>query len=319
MNSILVTGGSGFIGSNLCDRLLNLGYKLINIDNFNDYYASEIKEKNIETALKNDNYTLYRGDILDRDLVNRIFAENDIELVIHLAAMAGVRNSLKDPLEYVDIDIKGTVNLLQVCAERGVKKFIEASSSSVYGVNSKLPFSENDSVDLQISPYAAAKRAAELFCSTYTRLYGMSTACLRFFTVYGPRQRPEMAIHVFTKNIDEGKPINMFGDGSSKRDYTYIDDIVDGIASLIDKNFEFEIFNFGSSKIISLYDLIKIIEDVVGKKAIINRMDMQKGDVPITYADISRAKKFIGYNPRVNIRQGIEKFYDWYCGGVKNE
>ncbi|WP_207876502.1 NAD-dependent epimerase/dehydratase family protein [Clostridium sp. HV4-5-A1G] len=319
MNSILVTGGSGFIGSNLCDRLLNLGYKLINIDNFNDYYASEIKEKNIEMALKNDNYTLYRGDILDRDLVNRIFAENDIELVIHLAAMAGVRNSLKDPLEYVDIDIKGTVNLLQVCAERGVKKFIEASSSSVYGVNSKLPFSENDSVDLQITPKNKKKRAAELFCSTYTRLYGMSTACLRFFTVYGPRQRPEMAIHVFTKNIDEGKPINMFGDGSSKRDYTYIDDIVDGIASLIDKNFEFEIFNFGSSKIISLYDLIKIIEDVVGKKAIINRMDMQKGDVPITYADISRAKKFIGYNPRVNIRQGIEKFYDWYCGGVKNE
>lgn len=312
MRTILVTGGAGFIGSTLCDKLLDLNYKVVNIDNFNSYYDPRIKEKNIKEALKSEKYILYRGDILDKDLLNKIFEENNIDLVIHLAAMAGVRNSLKDPLKYVDVDIKGTVNLLQICAERGVKKFIEASSSSVYGVNSKVPFSESDDVDLQVSPYAASKRATELFCSTYTRLYGISTACLRFFTVYGPRQRPEMAIHMFTKNICEGKAINMFGDGSSKRDYTYIDDIIYGIVSLIDKKFEFEIFNFGNSDTISLWNLIKIIEEIVGKKAIINNMPMQKGDVSITYADISKAKKFLGYNPRINVKEGIKKFYEWY-------
>lgn len=312
MKTILVTGGAGFIGSNLCDKLLGLKYKVVNIDNFNSYYDPKIKEKNIENALKCDRYTLYRGDILDKNLLKRIFDENNIDLIIHLAAMAGVRNSLKDPLEYVDVDIKGTVNLLQMCAEREIKKFIEASSSSVYGINSKVPFSENDNVDLPISPYATAKRATELFCSTYTRLYGISTACLRFFTVYGSRQRPEMAIHMFTKNIYEGKPINMFGDGSSRRDYTYIDDVVDGIIALIDKNFKFEIFNFGNSDTISLNDLIKNIEEVVGKKAIINNMPVQKGDVPITYADISKAKELIGYNPKTKLKEGISKFFSWY-------
>ncbi|BAH06888.1 NAD-dependent epimerase/dehydratase family protein [Clostridium kluyveri] len=317
MKIILVTGGAGFIGSNICDKLLDLNYRVVNLDNFNSYYNPKIKEKNIEKALKSDKYTLYRGDILNKDLLNNIFDENNVELVIHLAAMAGVRNSLKDPLEYVDVDIKGTVNLLQICVERGVKKFINASSSSVYGINHKIPFSEEDNVELQISPYAAAKRAAELFCSTYTRLHDINIACLRFFTVYGPRQRPEMAIHMFTKSIYEGKSINMFGDGSSKRDYTYIDDVVDGIVSLIDKDFKFEVFNFGNSQTISLLDLIKTIENIVGKKAIINRVRIQKGDVPVTYADISKAKKFIGYNPMVNIKQGIKKFYDWYCDEVK--
>lgn len=312
MKNILVTGGAGFIGSNLCDKLLELNYKVINIDNFNSYYDPAIKEKNVEQALKSDNYKLYRGDILDENLISKIFDENSIDVVIHLAAMAGVRNSLKDPLEYVDVDIKGTVNLLQASVKKGIKKFISASSSSVYGVNSKVPFSEEDNVELQISPYATAKRSGELFCSTYTRLYGISTACLRFFTVYGPRQRPEMAIHMFTKNIAEGKPINMFGDGNSRRDYTYVDDVVDGIIALIACNFEFEILNFGNCDTISLKDLIETIEETVGNKAIINKMSMQKGDVPITYADISKAGRVLGYSPKTKIKDGIKKFYDWY-------
>jgi UDP-glucuronate 4-epimerase len=312
VKTILVTGGAGFIGSNLCDKLLELGLKVVNIDNFNDYYDPKIKENNIEQALLNNNYKLYRGDILDRELLIKIFKENSIDMVIHLAAMAGVRNSLIDPLEYVDVDIKGTVNLLQICVENNVKKIIAASSSSVYGVNSKVPFSEEDTVELQISPYATAKRAMELYCSTYTRLYDISAACLRFFTVYGLRQRPEMAIHLFTKNIHEGKPINIFGDGNSERDYTYIDDIVNGIVTLIDADFKYEIFNLGNSETISLKELITTIEDIVGKKAIINRIDMQKGDVPVTYADISKSRKVFGYNPKVKIREGIEKFYEWY-------
>ncbi|MBZ9636003.1 SDR family NAD(P)-dependent oxidoreductase [Clostridium sp. FP1] len=312
MKTILVTGGAGFIGSNLCDSLLKLGFYVVNIDNFNNYYDPSIKESNICEALKNQNYKLYRGDILDKKLINKIFNENKVDAVIHLAAMAGVRNSLSDPLEYVDVDIKGTVNLLQICVENGVKKVIAASSSSVYGVNSKVPFSEDDNVELQISPYATAKRAMELYCSTYTRLYDISVACLRFFTVYGPRQRPEMAIHMFTKNIAEGNPINMFGDGNSERDYTYVDDIVDGIILLINKEFKSEIFNFGNNDIIKLKDLIGTIESVVGKKAVINRLEMQKGDVPITYADITKAQNMIGYNPKTSIKEGIQKFYNWY-------
>ncbi|MBN1054457.1 NAD-dependent epimerase/dehydratase family protein [Clostridium botulinum] len=312
MKNILVTGGAGFIGSNLCDRLLDLGFYVINIDNFNNYYNPKIKEKNIEDALKNKNYKLYRGDILDKKFINKVFDENKVDAVIHLAAMAGVRNSLSDPLEYVDVDIKGTVNLLQICVEKGVKKVIAASSSSVYGVNHKVPFSEDDNVEHQISPYATAKRAMELYCSTYTRLYDISVSCLRFFTVYGPRQRPEMAIHMFTKNIDEGTTINMFGDGGSERDYTYVEDIINGIILLIDKEFKFEIFNFGNNNTIKLNDLIETIEGVVGKKAVINRMEMQKGDVPITYADITKAQNMIGYNPKISVKEGIHKFYNWY-------
>ncbi|MGN2337490.1 SDR family NAD(P)-dependent oxidoreductase [Clostridium cagae] len=316
MKIILVTGGAGFIGSNLCDRLLDLGFYVMNIDNFNNYYSPKIKEKNIENALKNKNYKLYKGDILDKKFINKIFDENKIDAVIHLAAMAGVRNSLSDPLEYVDVDIKGTVNLLQICVEKGVKKVIAASSSSVYGVNSKVPFSEDDNVELQISPYATAKRAMELYCSTYTRLYDISVACLRFFTVYGPRQRPEMAIHMFTKNISEGNSINMFGDGNSERDYTYVDDVVAGIVALIEAEFKYEVFNFGNNDTIKLNDLIETIENVVGKKAIIKRMEMQKGDVPITYANITKAKNMIGYKPKTSIKEGIQKFYNWYKSNI---
>lgn len=312
MRTILVTGGAGFIGSNLCDRLLELGDKVINLDNFNSYYDPSIKEKNIKNALKNSNYKLYRGDILDENLVNSIFRENKIDIVIHLAAMAGVRNSLSDPLKYIDVDIKGTVSLLEACVKNGVNKFIEASSSSVYGINSKVPFSEEDDVNLQVSPYATSKRATELFCATYTNLYNISTACLRFFTVYGPRQRPEMAIHMFTRNICNNQPINVFGDGLSERDYTYIDDIVDGIVSLLDKEFKFEIFNLGNNDTVQLSELIRIIESTVGKKALINKMEFQKGDVPITYASITKAYNKIGYKPKVNIEEGIKRFYNWY-------
>lgn len=312
MKTILVTGGAGFIGSNLCERLLREGHKVINLDNFNSYYNPAIKEKNIENALKNENYKLYRGDILDKETLDIIFEENSINIIVHLAAMAGVRNSLKNPMEYVDIDIKGTVNLLDISAKKGIEKFIFASSSSVYGVNSKIPFAEDDSVDLQVSPYATAKRAGELFCSTYSRLYNINCACLRFFTVYGPRQRPEMAIHKFVNNIIKEKPIDMYGDGSSIRDYTYIDDIVEGIIGVIKTKFEFEIFNLGNNETISLLGLIETIEEIVGKKAIINNMGMQKGDVPVTYADINKSKEMIGYNPKVKIHEGIDIFHKWF-------
>lgn len=312
MKTILVTGGAGFIGSNLCDRLLTDGYKVINLDNLNSYYDPAIKERNIKSALKNENYQLYREDILDKKALDIIFEENSIDIIVHLAAMAGVRNSLKNPMEYVDIDIKGTVNLLDISAKKGIEKFIFASSSSVYGVNSKIPFAEDDSVDLQVSPYATAKRAGELFCSTYSRLYNMNCACLRFFTVYGPRQRPEMAIHKFVNNIISDKPIDMYGDGSSIRDYTYIDDIVEGILGVVETDFKFEVFNLGNNETISLVGLIETIEKIVGKKAIVNNMSMQKGDVPATYADIKKSKIKIGYNPKVKIDDGIDRFYKWF-------
>lgn len=312
MKTILVTGGAGFIGSTLCDRLLSDGCKVINLDNFNSYYDFSIKERNIEKALKNEHYKLYRGDILDEKTLNLIFEENSIDMVVHLAAMAGVRNSLINPLEYVDVDIKGTVNLLDICAKRGIKKFIFASSSSVYGINSKNPFAEDDLVNLQVSPYATAKRAGELYCSTYSRLYDINCACLRFFTVYGPRQRPEMAIHKFVRNIVNEKPIDMYGDGNSIRDYTYIDDIIEGIIGVMNAEFKFEIFNLGNNETISLSNLINTIEKAVGKKAIINVMDNQKGDVPATYADITKSKKVLGYYPKINTENGIQKFIQWY-------
>jgi UDP-glucuronate 4-epimerase len=312
MKTILVTGGAGFIGSHVCERLLSHGYKVINIDNFNSYYDPAIKRRNIFDVILNSNYILYEGDILDKELLKKIFESNKIDKIIHLAAMAGVRNSLSDPLKYVDVDIKGTVNLLEFAKEYNISKFVFASSSSVYGINSKVPFSEEDKVDLQVSPYAAAKRAGEIYCATYSNLYNISISCLRFFTVYGPRQRPEMAIHLFTRLIDEGKEIPVFGDGNSSRDYTYIDEIVDGIIAAAGKEYQYEIFNIGNSYTITLNKLIEVIETNLGKKANINRLPFQKGDVPKTYADITKAKERLGYNPQISIVEGIEKFINWY-------
>ena len=313
----LVTGGAGFIGSHLVDRLLENGDKVICIDNFNHYYSPEIKRQNINKHLSNeDNFSLIEADIRNRKDLEKIFRANNIDKILHLSARAGVRPSISDPLLYEDVNVKGTLNLLELSKEHGIEDFIFGSSSSVYGNNEKIPFSEGDGVNRPISPYAASKRSCELFCYTYSHLYNIPISCLRFFTVYGPRQRPEMAINKFTRLIHQGKEIPMYGDGSSKRDYTYISDIIDGIVSALDKKFDFEIFNFGNSKTVELRYLISLIEKNLGKRAKIRQFPDQPGDVPITYADISKAKKLLGYNPKVRIEEGIKKFVEWYKDGV---
>jgi len=310
----LVTGGSGFIGSHLCERLLKEGYFVINLDNFNNYYDPKIKWRNIQEALKSENYALYVGDIRDDKILEQISEEQgNIDIICHLAAMAGVRNSLKDPVEYVSVDIGGTVNMLEFARRNEVGKFVFASSSSVYGKNSKVPFSEDDPLEGQVSPYATAKRAGELYCQTYSDIYKIPVVTLRFFTVYGPRQRPEMAIHLFTRLIIEGKPIPVFGDGSTARDYTYIDDIIEGVyrAILYDKA-RFEIFNLGNSKTVKLSELIEIIEEVTAKKAIIDRKPMQLGDVEITFANIKKGNSLLSYRPESEINRGVCEFFDWF-------
>ncbi|MDF2672128.1 MAG: hypothetical protein K0R09_393 [Clostridiales bacterium] len=311
MNTILVTGGAGFIGSNLCEGLLKQNYKVINLDNFNDYYSPLIKRSNIVNALYNANYTLIEGSILDTELLDNIFKSFNIDKVIHLAAIAGVRNSIENPLEYVDVDIKGTVNLLEACKKYKISKFVFASSSSVYGAN-KNPFNEEDHLNLQLSPYAASKYCGEMFCKTYNLLYGIPIVCLRFFTVYGPRQRPDMAIHKFTKLIDEGKEIYVYGNGESSRDYTYIDDILDGIIASMKLDCDFQIFNLGSSEEIKILDLIGLIEKGLNKKANIHFIDTQPGDALHTFAYIRKSNAFLGYSPKVSISDGIAKFIDWY-------
>ena len=309
---LLVTGGAGFVGSHLCESLLMKNCKVICLDNFNDFYDPKIKENNIENALTNRNFTLIRGDILDKELLENIFHKHDIDKIIHLAAIAGVRPSLVDPNKYIDADIKGTVNLLEIAKKYKIKQFIFGSSSSVYGVNSKVPFSEEDRVDLQISPYATAKRAGELYCATYNHLYGIPITVLRFFTVYGPRQRPDMAIHKFVRLMSQGKPVSMFGNGESERDYTYVDDIVAGIVQAMQKTYKFEIFNLGNSKMVKLRELIEIIADKLNVNPMIEQFSEQPGDVSITCADISKAKRMLGYNPSTPIEEGIENFIEWY-------
>lgn len=312
LKKVLVTGGAGFIGSHLCERLLKENYNVICLDDFNDFYNPKIKEDNIADALKLRNFTLIRGDILDRALLEDIFSKNKIDKIIHLAAIAGVRPSLVAPQNYIDVDIKGTVNLLEVAKKSKIEQFVFGSSSSVYGINSKIPFSEGDRVDLQISPYAAAKRAAELCCATYHHLYGIPITILRFFTVYGPRQRPDMAIHKFTKLMSQGKPIPIFGNGESKRDYTYISDAIEGIVKSIERIHNFEIFNIGNSKMVKLRELIEIIADKLKVNPKIEQLPEQPGDVSITCADISKAKKMLEYNPSTSIEQGIENFVKWH-------
>lgn len=312
MSKILVTGGAGFIGSHLCERLLKENYEVVCLENFNDFYNPKIKEDNITDLLKYENFILVRGDILDVKLLEKIFAENKIDKIIHLAAIAGVRPSLVAPTKYIEVDIKGTVNLLEVAKKYKIEQFIFGSSSSVYGINSKIPFSEEDRVDLQISPYATAKRSGELYCATYHHLYGIPITILRFFTVYGPRQRPDMAIHKFTKLMRQGKPIPVFGNGESKRDYTYISDAVEGIVKSIERIYNFEIFNIGNSETVKLRELIEIIADKLNVNPKIEQLPEQLGDVPITCADISKAKRMLGYNPSTSIELGIENFVNWY-------
>ncbi|MBA7466983.1 UDP-glucose 4-epimerase [subsurface metagenome] len=310
--NILVTGGAGFIGSHICEKLIDLNHKIICIDNFNNYYNPKIKENNLKNIIDNKNFTLYRLDILNKEKINEIFSAQKINIIIHLAARTGVRPSLSNALLYEAVNVQGTINLLEACKDYGIKKFIFASSSSVYGDNKKVPFSEDDNVDNPVSPYAATKKSGELICYTYHYLYEISILCFRLFTVYGPRQRPEMAIHKFTRHILEEKPIEVFGDGTSSRDYTYIDDIIPGIISSLDKINGYEIINLGNSKPINLLKLINLIEKEVNRKAVIKYADAQPGDVFTTYADIRKAKKMLKYQPETSIEEGIENFIKWY-------
>ena len=310
---ILITGGAGFIGSHLSRALLDKGDEVICIDNFNDYYSPEIKEANVKGF--RDNYTLYRADITDMKALKEIFSRHRIDKIVHLAARAGVRPSIEQPLLYEEVNIRGTMNLLECAREFKVQQFIFGSSSSVYGENRKTPFSEKDPVDFPISPYAATKKAGELLCYTYHKLYGIKITCLRFFTVYGPGGRPDMAIYKFTRLISEQKPIEMYGNGETKRDYTYISDIIDGIMAAVDKVFDYEIINLGDSNPVELRKLIELIEHNLKTKAQINRKPMQPGDVSITYADIERASNLLNYKPKIKIEEGIRKFVEWYKNG----
>lgn len=313
MGPVLVTGAAGFIGSHLVERLLCLGYQVVGLDNFDDFYDPAIKRKNIGPLEGHERCRIIPGDIRDADLLNRIFSENDISLVAHLAARAGVRPSIQQPGLYQEVNIGGTINLLEVSKAFGVKQFVFASSSSVYGLNAQVPFNEDAKVDYPTSPYAASKTAGELFCRTYSHLYGLPVKALRFFTVYGPRQRPEMAIHLFTRMIASGEEIPIFGDGTSNRDYTYISDITDGtLQALTSQNQGFEIFNLGNSHPIDLKYLIQLIEEALGKKARIKNLPMQPGDVPTTFADISKAETYLGYQPKITIEEGINLFVQWY-------
>lgn len=314
MSTLLVTGGAGFIGSHLCERLLNDGAKVICLDNFDSFYDPNIKIKNVERMGKKfpDQFELVTGDIRNLDHLNEIFQKNRIDFVIHLAARAGVRPSIAEPLLYQDVNIRGTVVLLEACKANGIKNFVFASSSSVYGENQRVPFTEEDLDIKPISPYGATKRAGELLCYSYHHLYGMNIACLRIFTAYGPRQRPEMAIHKFIRLIDQGEKIPMFGDGSTRRDYTYIDDLIEGILGVIRHHKGFEVYNLGESQTTSLIELIKLIEGAFWKKANIEMLEPQPGDVSATYADISKAKRMLNYQPKVKMEEGIKRFVEWY-------
>ncbi len=312
MAVILVTGGAGFIGSHLVERLIQQGEEVVVVDDFNDYYSPKIKWRNLRNVLENPLFHLEQGDIRDFPFLERIFKRYQVGEVIHLAARAGVRPSLEAPILYEEVNGLGTVNLLELCRQYKVDKFIYGGSSSVYGDTSKVPFSEDDCCAQPVSPYAATKRANELMCYTYHHLFGLKVVCLRFFTVYGPRQRPEMAIHKFTRLIDQGQEIPVFGDGSSRRDYTYIDDIIQGIIAAHEKDFGFEIFNLGESKTTDLMTLIHLIEENLGKRAKIKHLPFQPGDVKVTYADISKARSLLGYDPQVPIEEGIRRFIAWY-------
>ena len=312
IKTVLITGGAVFIGSHLTEGLLTRGYRVICLDNFDTFYDPQIKRDNISPLLENLKYTLIEGDIRDIKLLKDIFFKEKIDAVMHIAARAGVRPSIKEPILYYDVNVHGTMNLLEMAKEYSIKKFIFASSSSVYGENEKVPFEEEDNVDYPISPYAATKKAGELICYTYHHLYNIPIACFRFFTVYGPRQRPEMAIHKFTRLIYEGKPIPVYGDGTTKRDYTYIEDIIDGLISVLHTEFSYEIINLGESRTIGLKELICLIEENLHKKALIEWLPLQPGDVPVTYADIGKARKLLGYNPGTDIKEGIKKFVKWF-------
>ncbi|MBP2617178.1 GDP-mannose 4,6-dehydratase [Chryseobacterium jejuense] len=334
----LVTGGSGFIGSHLVEQLLRNGHSVINIDNFDDFYSYQIKIKNTlesidrisdfefsdkETDIQrlvslsnSDKYTLYYQDIRDKKGLEDIFRNHSIDMVIHLAALAGVRPSIERPLEYEEVNVRGTMNLWELCKDFNIKKFICASSSSVYGNNEKVPFAETDNVDNPISPYAATKKSGEILGHVYHNLYHIDMIQLRFFTVYGPRQRPDLAIHKFTKLISEGIEIPFYGDGTTARDYTYIDDIIDGITKSVlyleNNSNVYEILNLGESQVVTLTEMVATIEDALKVTAHKKILPMQPGDVTKTNADITKAKTLIGYKPDTDFQNGIKKFVEWF-------
>lgn len=314
MKNILVTGGAGFIGSHLVESLLAEGvWRVTVLDDFNDFYAPQLKRENVSAHLQHESYKLIEADIRDREALARVFTETKFEAIVHLAARAGVRPSLSEPQLYAETNINGTLNLLELAREHEVKQLVFGSSSSVYGINAKIPFSEEDPIRQPISPYAATKAAGELLCHTYTHLYGIRSVCLRFFTVYGARQRPDLAIHKFARLIDEGQPIPVFGDGTTRRDYTYIDDIIAGVRAAIDyRGSDYEVVNLGESRTVELNELISLLEKNLNRRARINRQPMQPGDVPQTFSDVSKARRLLGYNPQTQIEEGIRRFVEWF-------
>jgi UDP-glucuronate 4-epimerase len=310
--TILVTGIAGFIGSHLGEKLISQGYDVIGLDNFDPFYSREIKERNLEKLNNSNQFSFFEADIRDIQLLSDIFKNHKVDAVVHLAAKAGVRPSLLFPQEYFDVNVLGTLNILEVMRSYGVKKMIFASSSSVYGNNKKVPFSETDNVDYPISPYAASKKSGELLCHAYHHLYGFHIFCLRFFTVYGPRQRPDLAIHKFTKALFDDTTIPFYGDGLTKRDYTHINDIIQGITGSLDRLEGFDVFNLGESKTISLIDLINLLERYANRKAKLNYLPLQSGDVKQTYADISKARNLLTYAPEISMEEGLQDFINWY-------
>ena len=314
MKKLLVTGGAGFIGSHLVDRLLATEVKHVSVvDNFNDFYDPRIKHDNIREHLKDARYRIHEVDIRDRAALEQVFKNANFDCVVHLAARAGVRPSLSEPQLYTETNINGTLNLLELARYNNIKQFVFGSSSSVYGINAKVPFSEDDPIRQPISPYAATKGAGELLCHTYSHLYGLRCIALRFFTVYGPRQRPDLAIHKFAKLISQGKPIPVFGDGTTRRDYTYVDDIVDGVMAAIDYDqSNYEVINLGESRTVELNELIALLEKELDTHATIDRQPPQPGDVPQTFADISKARTLLGYDPKTQIEEGLHRFVEWF-------
>ena len=313
-NKILVTGGAGFIGSHLVDRLLGEGAARVTVvDNFNEFYDPAIKRANVAAHLQRDDFELIEADIADERAMGDLFARARFDCVVHLAARAGVRPSLEDPLAYENTNVRGTFTLLENARRNRVPKFVFGSSSSVYGVNSRVPFSEEDPIACPISPYAATKIAGESACHVYSHLYDLRVVCLRFFTVYGARQRPDLAIHKFARLMSQDKPIPLYGDGSTQRDYTYIDDIVAGVVAAMNYDqSKFEVINLGESQTVELRRLVELLERAFGKKAVIDHRPLQPGDVPVTFADVSKARRLLAYEPRTTIEAGIDRFVDWF-------
>jgi UDP-glucuronate 4-epimerase len=311
---ILVTGGAGFIGSHLVDRLLvESAAHVTVVDNFNEFYDPAIKRANVSAHLQRADFELIEADVADERAMSDLFARARFDCVVHLAARAGVRPSLEDPLAYEETNVRGTYTLLENARRNRVPQFIFGSSSSVYGVNSRVPFSEEDPIATPISPYAATKIAGESACHVYSHLYDLRVVCLRFFTVYGARQRPDLAIHKFARLISQGKPIPIYGDGSTQRDYTYIDDIVAGVVAAMNYDqSRFEVINLGESQTVELRRLVELLESALGKRAMIDHLPLQPGDVPVTFADVGKARRLLAYEPRTTIEAGIDRFVDWF-------